>query len=154
MPKGAFLATAAGRQAQLAIAPSEAQMESSLFVTEEEAANVAIKSVVRNYNLARKEARELAGGGDQQAAITRMTEWNDGLAPRVRMLRSFGAFNMQSWQRISFNAEDMRRVLYGGLEDAAEPGVVETSIDRSVGAFDRYREAGQALTRPFQGLAP
>ena len=83
-----------------------------------------------------------------------MTEWNDGLAPRVRMLRSFGAFNMQSWQRISFNAEDMRRVLYGGLEDAAEPGVVETSIDRSVGAFDRYREAGQALTRPFQGLAP
>tara|TARA_R110002051_G_scaffold185367_2_gene254839 strand:- start:50 stop:445 length:396 start_codon:yes stop_codon:yes gene_type:complete len=119
----------------LAIAPSEAQLESSKFVTDEEAAHMAVKSVVEHYNLARAEARELAASGDRRGAVTRMREWNAGMKPRVRMLRNFGALNMSSFKRISFDMADMKRTLLGGVEDQAEPGVGEQALARTSRAF-------------------
>jgi hypothetical protein len=145
VPLVAFGATAVGRQAQLAIAPSEAQLETSLFKTEEESANIAVKSVVRHYNDARAEAREMAASGDRQASIARMREWNAGLQPRIRMLRNFGALNMQSYNRISFSFEDMLRTLEGGAEDQAEPGALATAGARS-------QQAGATAGRAFERI--
>lgn len=147
----AFGGSALGRQAQLAIAPSEAQMESSLFVTEEEAGHIAVKSVVENYNNARAEARKLAGSGDNQAAIKRMQEWNSGMAPRVRMLRDMNALNMNSFQRISFSIDDMRRTLLGGAEDLAEPSILETAGVRASRAFPRLANVAGNVAEGVSG---
>lgn len=145
--KGAIQAVAAfggaslGRQAQLALLPTEGQKSRSLYVTPDETREIAANSVTRRYNSVRQHAKDAVLRGDRDEAMRVVRVWNGQARSELDDLMRLDALNYGVVQKMTFDSDDIQRLMASTEEPEG------TAFARVGGAVGRVGEI--ATSQPF-----